>query len=155
MVMALYGISDNPNGVHVISLSIALTFFVTVAVAFRFLARHKSRASIAADDWWIAGSLLPFYGMITCGVICEYAFQFTRNVSLLIDMAKLFASEGLVNQVKIFQKAKPSPPSKYEPRSAFCALLTIWKAYDGNYGYILSHHHICQAIIACVVPENI
>ena len=69
--MAQYGLLDNSDGAPVISLSIALAIILTFFVALRFLARVKSRAAIAADDWWITGTLIPSYCMSACGILCE------------------------------------------------------------------------------------
>ncbi len=57
------------QGAQVIRLSIAVGVIACVAVLLRFVARWKSKASFALDDWWIIGSLIPFFGMIASSIL--------------------------------------------------------------------------------------
>ncbi len=66
--MGAFEIKGNPQGVFLVSFGIVVGILDTLAVALRFLARHRSKASFAADDWWILGSLIPLYAMIGAGV---------------------------------------------------------------------------------------
>ena len=47
-----------------LQVSIAVGVLASLAVAVRFLARWRSKAPFALDDWFLVGSLLPFYGML-------------------------------------------------------------------------------------------
>ena len=47
-----------------LQVSIAVGVLASLAVALRFLARSRSKASLALDDWFLVGSLLPLYGML-------------------------------------------------------------------------------------------
>lgn len=60
---------SNRRGDQVINLSIAVGIIATIAVGLRLLARWKSKASFAVDDWFIVGSLLPLYGMMTASTL--------------------------------------------------------------------------------------
>ena len=62
---------DNPFGAHAINNSVAMGVMATVAVALRLLARSKSKAALAIDDWLIVGSLLPLFAMVCSSVISE------------------------------------------------------------------------------------
>ena len=46
-----------------LQVSIAVSVLASLAVAFRFLARWRSKAPFALDDWFLVGSLLPLFGM--------------------------------------------------------------------------------------------
>lgn len=60
---------SNPRGDQVINLSIAVGVIDSVAVGLRLLARWKSKATFAKDDWFIVGSLIPLYAMITTSTL--------------------------------------------------------------------------------------
>lgn len=51
-------------------ISAAVGIIDTAAVLLRFSARRKSKAKVGIDDLFIAGSLLPLYGMIASSVLC-------------------------------------------------------------------------------------
>lgn len=57
-------LADNPRGDAIIHTNIACGILGTAAVMMRFLARWKSKAPFAADDWCILASLIPSYGMM-------------------------------------------------------------------------------------------
>lgn len=59
----------NPRGDQVINLSIAVGTIDTVAVGLRLLAEWTSKAPFATDNWFIVGSLIPLYGMITTSTL--------------------------------------------------------------------------------------
>ena len=63
---------DNPRGDLVITMTYVVGVILAVAVALRFLARWRSKAGFAADDWWIVGSLIPSNGMLISGAISKY-----------------------------------------------------------------------------------
>ena len=62
----------NPGRDQVIRVTVACGILATVAVLLRFLARWRSKASFAADDWWMAASLIPSYGMLAVGSISVF-----------------------------------------------------------------------------------
>ena len=51
---------------------------LVLAVTLRLLARKRSKAGFAIDDWWIVGSLLPSFGMLVSG-----AFSIFTTVIIL------------------------------------------------------------------------
>lgn len=63
--------SDNPRGEIVIRMTYAVGVLLAVAVALRLLARWRSKAGFAADDWCIVGSLIPSYGMLVSGALSK------------------------------------------------------------------------------------
>ncbi len=62
----------NPGRDQVIRVTVACGILATVAVCLRFVARWRSKASFAADDWWMVGSLIPSYGMLAVGSISMF-----------------------------------------------------------------------------------
>lgn len=56
---------------QVVRLIVACGLLATVAVFLRFVARRRSKASFAADDWWMVASLIPSYCMLAVGLICS------------------------------------------------------------------------------------
>ena len=50
---------------------IAVGVAVTIAVILRLVARWRSKATFAVDDWLIVASLVPTYGMLLCGGFSE------------------------------------------------------------------------------------
>lgn len=65
--------ADNPRGEELIRSSAGVVVVVTIAVLLRILARWRSKAAFAADDWLIVASLIPTYGMLVCGHFSLYA----------------------------------------------------------------------------------
>ena len=63
---------DNPKGEIVIIVTYVVGVILPVAVALRFLARWRSKAGFAADDWWIVASLIPSYGMLISGALSKH-----------------------------------------------------------------------------------
>ena len=59
----------NPERDRVAQVTVACGVLATVAVIFRFVARWRSKASFAADDWWMVASLIPSYSMLAVGSI--------------------------------------------------------------------------------------
>ncbi|CAD6563519.1 MAG: hypothetical protein ASARMPRED_000008 [Alectoria sarmentosa] len=59
----------NPRRDQVIRVTVACGVLATVAVCLRFVARWRSKASFAADDWWMVASLIPLYCMLAVGSI--------------------------------------------------------------------------------------
>ncbi len=53
---------------------IAVGVTVTIAVVLRLVARLRSKAVIAVDDWLIVASLIPTYGMLVCGGFSQFPF---------------------------------------------------------------------------------
>ncbi len=62
----------NPGRDQVVRVTVACGVLATVAVCLRFVARWRSNASFAADDWWMFGSLVPSYGMLAVGSISMF-----------------------------------------------------------------------------------
>ena len=67
-IMANSG-ADSAPGLRIKHVSLAIGILDTCAVMLRLLARWRSKAAYAADDAFIAVSLLPLYGMIVLGFI--------------------------------------------------------------------------------------
>ena len=59
----------NPGRDRVAQVTVACGVLATVAVVLRFVARWRSKASFAADDWWMVASLIPSYSMLAVGSI--------------------------------------------------------------------------------------
>ena len=64
----------NPGRDRVIRVTVACGVLATVAVCLRLVARWRSKAPFAADDWWVVATLIPSYGMLAVG-----------SISVLID----------------------------------------------------------------------
>ena len=62
----------NPGRGLVICVTLTCGVLATVAVFLRFVARWRSKASFAADDWWVAASLITSYGMLAVGSISTF-----------------------------------------------------------------------------------
>lgn len=60
----------NGRGETIVNTSIAIAIIVTIAVILRFIARKKTKAMLAADDWFILASLVPAYAMLVIASIC-------------------------------------------------------------------------------------
>lgn len=60
----------NGRGETIVNTSIAIAIIVTIAVILRFIARKKTKATLAADDWFILASLVPVYAMLVIASIC-------------------------------------------------------------------------------------
>lgn len=60
----------NKRGDTIMNISIAIAIIVTFAIILRFIARKKTKASLAADDWFILASLIPTYAMLVIASIC-------------------------------------------------------------------------------------
>jgi hypothetical protein len=68
------------QGPQVNRLSIVLGIIVVVAVLLRVVARSKSKASFAIDDYWISVSLVPFFGMIASSTFCRCLYIQTSSI---------------------------------------------------------------------------
>ena len=62
----------NPARGRIAQVTVACGVLATVAVILRFVARWRSKASFAADDWWMVASLIPSYGMLAVGSISPF-----------------------------------------------------------------------------------
>ena len=62
----------NPRGDQVIRINIACGILETLAVGLRLLARRRSKASFAADDWLIVATLAPSYAMLIIGHLSAF-----------------------------------------------------------------------------------
>ena len=62
----------NPERNQIIRVTVACGVLATLAVFLRFLARWRSKASFAADDWWMLASLIPSYCMLAVGSISSF-----------------------------------------------------------------------------------
>ena len=63
----------NPRRDRVIRVTVACGILATVAVCLRFVARWRSKASFAADDWWMGASLIPLHCMLAVSTISSFA----------------------------------------------------------------------------------
>ena len=61
--------SSNPKEGLVIRTTIACAVIETVAVVLRLIARWRSNATYASDDWVLLASLIPSYAMLANGLI--------------------------------------------------------------------------------------
>ena len=52
-----------------IKVTIACGILETLAVLLRLVARWRSKAAFAADDWWIVATLIPSYVMLAVGCL--------------------------------------------------------------------------------------
>ena len=68
--MAMETVSPERN--KVVRVTVACGVLATLAVFLRFLARWRSKASFAADDWCMLASLIPSYCMLAVGSICSF-----------------------------------------------------------------------------------
>ncbi|KAL9593314.1 MAG: hypothetical protein Q9219_007607 [cf. Caloplaca sp. 3 TL-2023] len=75
------GLGGNPRGAFVVYFSIALGVLDTVAVILRLVARSWSKAVFAADDWWIIGSLFPFYCMVALEALLTILGGMGRSIN--------------------------------------------------------------------------
>ncbi len=64
--------TNNPRGDAMLYACIAIGIAVTIAVTLRLVARWKSKAAFAVDDWLIVASLVPTYGMLVCGGFSQF-----------------------------------------------------------------------------------
>ena len=61
--------NDSTRGNAVIPISVGAGILETFAVILRLLARRRGNVDLAADDFWLLGSLLLSYLMMVCGGI--------------------------------------------------------------------------------------
>lgn len=73
--MGLFEVEENQKAASVVRLGIAFGIIDTVAVLLRLLARWRSNAAFAADDWWIVWSLVPLYSMVAVGTMGMLLFN--------------------------------------------------------------------------------
>ncbi|KAL9576777.1 MAG: hypothetical protein Q9212_006826 [Teloschistes hypoglaucus] len=64
-----FGLEDNQKSAYVVRVGIAFGIIDTVAVLLRLIARWRSKAAFAADDWWIVWSLVPLCSMVAVGTL--------------------------------------------------------------------------------------
>ena len=62
----------NPGAGLVIRTTIACGVLETAAVILRLIARWKSNASIARDDWVLVAALVPSYAMLANGIVSTF-----------------------------------------------------------------------------------
>ena len=62
---------NNPVGLHVVRTSIAFGVIDAIAVSLRMLARWRSNAAFAGDDFLIVASLASLFAMIVIGHFSE------------------------------------------------------------------------------------
>ena len=70
---------DNPRGAQAINVSIAVGVIAPVAVLLRLVARSRSKAPLAIDDWLIIASLLPLFAMISASILSQFATGSPRS----------------------------------------------------------------------------
>ena len=59
--------STNSRGELVIRAGIVCGVFQTLSIFLRLLARWKTKAGFAVDDWLIVATLIPSYAMLVVG----------------------------------------------------------------------------------------
>lgn len=57
------------RGDIILNISIAIVVIVAIAIILRFIARKKTKISLAADDWLILASLVPTSAMLVIASI--------------------------------------------------------------------------------------
>ncbi|KAL8776368.1 MAG: hypothetical protein Q9194_003196 [Teloschistes cf. exilis] len=67
--MHQFGLEDNQQSAYVVRVGIAFGIIDTVAVLLRLIARWRSNAAFAADDWWIVWNLVPLCSMVAVGTL--------------------------------------------------------------------------------------
>ena len=70
----------NPRGAQAINVSIAVGVLAPVAVLLRIVARSKSKAPLAIDDWLIVASLLPLFAMISASILSQFTTKSPRSI---------------------------------------------------------------------------
>ena len=65
----------NPRGAQAINVSIAVGVIASVAVLLRIVARSRSKAPLAIDDWLIVASLLPLFAMISASILSQFSTE--------------------------------------------------------------------------------
>ena len=60
--------------------AIACGVIETVAVCLRLLARWKSKAQFAVDDWIIVATLIPSYAMLVLGTFSKSSNNILRHM---------------------------------------------------------------------------
>ena len=75
--------TDNYRGDAMLYGCVAVGVVVTIAVILRLMARWRSKAAFAVDDWLIVASLIPTYGMLLCGGFSESWMETKLHSALL------------------------------------------------------------------------
>ena len=101
----------NARGDAMLFSCIAVGATVTIAVFLRLVARWKSKAAFAVDDWLIVASLVPTYGMLVCGGFSLspcILFLFAINIYVVVrDGGAGRPIESLTDaQITIFLKVR-------------------------------------------------
>ena len=73
-----------------LQVSIVVGVLASLAVALRFLARSRSKTSLALDDWFLVGSLLPLYGMLAISVLRRCTSTITEKAAKRLTQKKVF-----------------------------------------------------------------
>lgn len=66
-----------------LDICVAVGAIVTIAVLLRLLARWKTKAAFAVDDWLLVASLVPTYGMLVCGGFSQSPSRRRRTRTVL------------------------------------------------------------------------
>ena len=130
------------SGAEVIRLSIAVCVLSTVAVGLRLLARWKSNAPFACDDWCLVGSLLPFYSMIACSTLCKHG-RFNIEERLILICCVVVTRGGLGQPIATLENETISTFFKVFYPVFMCVSRTKSDEPDshGYHGDLLSHDH--------------
>lgn len=67
------------TGEAIFGLAVAIAALVGVAVSLRFVARAQTKATYAADDWWVVISVAFFYmgiGLLISSKWCLFSLIF-------------------------------------------------------------------------------
>ena len=71
----IFNTQNNPRGAQAIYVSIAVGVIVPIAVLLRIVARSRSKAPLAIDDWLIVASLLPLFAMISASILSQFTTE--------------------------------------------------------------------------------
>ena len=146
------GDSDNTRGKALIPVNVGLGVIETLAVILRLLARRKGTVELAADDFWLLGSLLPSYLMMVCGGI-SMSTTISRRVLINKRSGHEWRRREADREPQSLANCNTaeghgmSDPSK-------SALLTIPDT-TCCVRYLYPHHHGRQDICATALPSHL
>lgn len=92
--MHQFGLEDNQKSTYVVRVGIAFGIIDTVAVLLRLIARWRSNAAFAADDWWIVWSLVPLCSMVAVGTLSMLFCLPAGSMITTLNLTQWQPSEG-------------------------------------------------------------
>lgn len=115
-----------------LALCISLMILATMVVILRFIARHRTQAALALDDWLIVCSLVCFYGSASMGiwVACLYRsgnsiltlslVETAFKVCYVIRFFQLLHLEFAFLTLKLWRPGGISLPHPSDPNNHIC-----------------------------------